>query len=77
MLGRPLKPDEVVHHRDDNKKNPYPANLQILTENDHNAVSSKQYWFLRRLQEKEKKRWEEFFAQEHEPVSNVGDDVPF
>lgn len=30
MLGRPLKPEEVVHHKDENPSNDSRSNLQVL-----------------------------------------------
>jgi hypothetical protein len=63
-LGRPLKPDEVVHHRDEDKQNPHPDNLQILSKNQHNAVSAKQYWFLKKLKKKEEEEWAEWFKDD-------------
>jgi hypothetical protein len=30
MLGRPLRPGEVVHHRDENRQNYSPENLEVL-----------------------------------------------
>jgi hypothetical protein len=35
MLGRPLLPGEVVHHKDENKHNNNPSNLQVMTEEEH------------------------------------------
>lgn len=29
-LGRPLEPGEVVHHRDENRQDDHPLNLQVL-----------------------------------------------
>lgn len=35
ILGRPLLPTEVVHHKDRNKKNNTPGNLEIVNQSDH------------------------------------------
>lgn len=35
IIGRTLKKDEVVHHRDHNKLNNDPANLLIMTHSEH------------------------------------------
>ena len=35
ILGRPLRPDEIVHHKDENKKNNAPENLQLMTRAEH------------------------------------------
>jgi len=34
-LGRKLKPGEVVHHKDENKRNNDPNNLELKTESTH------------------------------------------
>ncbi|MCM1367254.1 MAG: HNH endonuclease [Roseburia sp.] len=34
-LGRPLRANEVVHHRDGNKLNNRPSNLQVMTRKQH------------------------------------------
>lgn len=35
MLGRPLKPGEVVHHEDGDKRNNTPENLKVMTQSEH------------------------------------------
>ncbi len=34
-IGRPLRVNEVVHHRDGNKLNNRPSNLQVMTRKQH------------------------------------------
>lgn len=64
MLGRELREDEVVHHKDENKKNPWPSNLEVWDINHHNAHSAKQYWFLRKMKEDEAIEWKAFMAEQ-------------
>lgn len=39
-LGRPIRPDEVVHHRDQNTLNNDPANLEVMSPSDHMRLHS-------------------------------------
>ena len=42
-IGRKLKPDEVVHHRDGNKLNNSPNNLQVFsTQDEHHSLHQKE-----------------------------------
>ena len=75
-LGRKLKKDEVVHHVDGNKLNLDPANIQVLGQRDHNAVSAKQYWMLKKLGLLEKAHWDAYFEGTPEPRGEE-DDAPF
>jgi len=55
------KKDVVVHHKDDNKLNPHPDNLELKTEREHNAVSAKQYWYLKtHIWPIERETWERY-----------------
>ena len=35
MLGRPLRPGEIVHHEDGDKSNNAPYNLKVMTQSEH------------------------------------------
>jgi hypothetical protein len=37
-LGRPLKPEEVIHHRDGNKQNNNIENLQLMAQSEHACI---------------------------------------
>ena len=37
FLGRPFEPDEIVHHRDGNKLNAHPDNLEVISRYEHNT----------------------------------------
>lgn len=44
VLGRPLRPDEQVHHKDENPENNDPDNLVVLTETEHKRLHNKKYY---------------------------------
>lgn len=75
-VGRQLRKDEVVHHRDGNKQNNREHadgkwNLDLMGEAQHNAVSSKQYWYLRKfVWPQEKQAWESYFGEAHDGVAS-------
>jgi hypothetical protein len=60
MLGRKLKPTEHVHHKDGDTKNPHPTNLLVLKDEIHNAVSNRQYWYLKQKFSREEAAWRAF-----------------
>ena len=68
MLGRKLRPDEEVHHKDSNKLNPDWRNLEVLGKSEHGAVSARQAWYLREKDIQLKKDWDEFFAEANQSV---------
>lgn len=41
QLGRPLLPNEVVHHKDENKQNNAPENLQIFDQNGEHLAETR------------------------------------
>jgi len=41
-IGRSLHSDEVVHHRDGDKLNNNPNNLQVMSRRDHNRLHFKE-----------------------------------
>lgn len=44
VLGRPLEPGEQVHHKDGNKQNNAPENLQVMSASEHKRHHLKEYW---------------------------------
>ena len=61
MLRRELRKDEHVHHIDGDTKNPRWDNLLILGKDVHDAVSNRQYWYLKQQYAKERAAWCAFF----------------
>ena len=72
MLGRPLRKDEHVHHKDGNVRNPHPSNLIVLGEYTHNAVSNRQYWYLKQKYAREEAAWKAFFDVTGKDVNECG-----
>lgn len=60
-IGRELRPDEHVHHKDGDTKNPHPDNLLVMKDEIHNAVSNRQYWYLKQKFAREDAAWMAFF----------------
>ena len=66
LIGRDLKKDEEVDHRDRDRLNFHFSNLIVRGSKDHGWVSAKQAWFMRRKDEREKKEWDAFMEEEHQ-----------
>lgn len=64
MLLRPLRKDEEVHHRDEDKRNFAFTNLFVLGSKDHHFVSAKQSYFMRMRDQREKEEWDKFMEAE-------------
>ena len=43
-LGRPLRDDEIVHHKDGDLNNNKPSNLQVMTRGEHARMHMLEYW---------------------------------
>jgi hypothetical protein len=60
-LGRKLRPDEHIHHKDGDTKNPHWTNLLVLDSSTHGAVSNRQYWYLKQKYSREDAAWNAYF----------------
>lgn len=49
MMGRRLLPEEQVHHKDEDKKNNDPSNLEVVKDIAHHRVEHRTRGFSRRL----------------------------
>jgi HNH endonuclease len=65
LLGRELKRDEQVHHRNNDKLDPRHWNLLVVGEKDHGWVSSLQAYFMEHIKEPaDKREWDEFMDEQ-------------
>ena len=60
-LGRKLKKNEHVHHKDGNTRNPHWSNLLVLDHGIHGIVSNRQRWYLKQKFSAEEAAWRAFF----------------
>jgi hypothetical protein len=67
LLGRTLTRDEEVHHVNGDRRNCWFTNLWVIGEVDHGWVSAKQHWFMKNRDERLKKEWDQFMAEEADP----------
>lgn len=61
-LGRKLEKHEDVHHKDGDKLNCDPANLEIIDHRVHGWVLSAQGQFMKRREAEERRAWEAEFG---------------
>lgn len=61
MLGRELREDETVHHKDGDTKNPHWRNLKVIDVKTHGAVSARQHWYLKQKFSQEEAAWRAYF----------------
>lgn len=64
LLGRELKKDEDVHHKNGNKLDFRTRNLQVMGHDTHGWVSAKQHWFMQHKDKERERDWNEYFNNE-------------
>jgi hypothetical protein len=63
LIGRDLNKDEEVHHKDADRRNPHWSNLMVMGTKDHGWVSSRQAWYMRDKDKREKAEWDEWMKE--------------
>lgn len=63
-MGRPLKKDEDVHHRNGNKLDFSFDNLHVMGHQEHGCVSVKQHFYLEQKDIHLKSEWDQWFDSE-------------
>jgi hypothetical protein len=61
MLGRELRKDEEVHHRNRNKLDWTWANLEVMGSEQHGWVSALQAFWMKHQDVKSQKEWDAYF----------------
>jgi hypothetical protein len=75
-LGRKLKADEHIHHKDGDVKNPHWSNLLVLDASTHGAVSIRQYWYLKQKYSREDAAYKAYFDVTGRDANDEGLCVP-
>lgn len=70
VLGRELKQDEDVHHKNGDKKDFSGKNLTVLGHQEHGFVSAKQHFYVSVVVEERERKWYEECGL---PTNGVGD----
>jgi hypothetical protein len=76
MLGRKLRENEEVHHKDENKLNPHWTNLEVLDSVTHAGISNKKRWAHLYNEQREIEALEALY-KEHEARKPAEEPVPF
>lgn len=63
MLGRPLRKDEDVHHRNGDKLDNRPENLEIMGHRQHGWITAKQHFWMKTLDIRGKVEWDKYFDE--------------
>jgi hypothetical protein len=63
VLGRELRKDEDVHHKNEIKLDCDPDNLEVKGKAEHGWESARQhFWVGKIMEEREREQWEDYFT---------------
>jgi hypothetical protein len=71
MLGRKLKPDEDVHHRNRIRTDFRKRNLKVLGHQEHGWISALQHYFMDHIRENAEKAWYNEFGIDTSPADDM------